>query len=102
MTDLIDIIQARELRDTGTAMADAAERPDWKHRADEAISTLAATGREFTAEDVRQLAGDPLHPNAMGARFLTAARSGVIECVGFTTGTRVPSHARILRRYRGA
>lgn len=81
------------LRDQGIARVDAAEDPAWRAAADVAIAELAASGEEFTAEDVRRIAGDPTHPNAMGARFRAAAQAGIIRRVGYRASSRVQLHA---------
>jgi hypothetical protein len=92
---------AIELRDSGMALADQAEPSEWKQRADHAIEKLAWNAGQFTAEDVRRLAGDPTHPAAVGPRFQAAVRAGLIRCVGYTTGERPLSRARMLRVYVG-
>ena len=97
----VDLFTAIDLREMGMALADEAEPDQWKLAADLAIEILARGGERFTAEDVRRLAGDPLHPAAFGPRVQAAVREGLIECVGFTTGERPLSRARVLRVYRG-
>jgi hypothetical protein len=97
----VDLFTAADLRDAGMALADSAEPSQWKLAADLAIEMLARGGDPFTAEDVRRLAGDPTHPNAMGPRLQAAVRGQVIQEVGYTTGERPLSRARVLRVYRG-
>ncbi len=97
-----DLFTALELRDRGMALADDAEGSAWKAAADEAIRLLAWRGELFGAEEVRRLAGDPVHCNAVGPRFQAAVRSGVIEVAGTGLGTRPQSRARMVRLYRGA
>lgn len=95
--------EGRRRRDAGTAQVDANTAQAWRDAADRAITRLAATGRPFTADDVRAQAGDPPgHPNALGARFLAARRSGLLEEVGYVRSTRPDAHARRLVTYRGA
>ena len=65
------------------------------------IATLSRNGADFTAEDVRQWVGDPPHPNALGARILSAVKNGIIQCIGYRKATRREAHARILGVYRG-
>ena len=86
----------------GMALADAAEPGFWKDRADAAIKALAAEGREFTAEDVRHLAGSPTRANAFGSRFLSAARKGLIRKVGYRNSTRPSLHAHPVAVWVGA
>lgn len=86
----------------GMAQADSAEPDFWKDRADAAIKALAAEGRDFTAEDVRHLAGSPTHPNAFGSRFLSAARRGIIRKVGYRNSNRPSLHAHPIAVWSGA
>jgi hypothetical protein len=73
----------------GMALAEAAASEDWQDRWDEAIRLLAGSGREFTADDVREVAGPPTdHPNAAGSRFHTAAMAGLIRRVGYRKSAR--------------
>jgi hypothetical protein len=94
--------EGEELALAGMARATQAEGRDWIERADNAIRALAASGAEFNSEDVRRLAGDPEHPNAMGGRFSVAARRGLILCVGRRKAERPTLHAHELRVWRGA
>jgi hypothetical protein len=90
------------LRDVGTESVSANTPPDWRGACDRAILLLAAQGKTFTAEDVRLVVGDPPnHPNAMGARFLAAARSGLIEKLGYGKPVRASSHASVIAIWRG-
>ncbi|MFN9955730.1 MAG: hypothetical protein ACK55I_21745, partial [bacterium] len=68
-----------ELRDRGILAVDANTPEDWKATCDGVISWLARNGAEFTAEDVRPWIPEPPHPNAMGARFSAAVKTGVIQ-----------------------
>lgn len=90
-----------ELRDAGMALADGAEDDAWKRAADAAIRALAASGAEFGAEEVRALAGSPSRPNAFGARFNAAARSGLIRKVGYRKSSRPSLHAHPVAVWRG-
>jgi len=91
-----------ELRDAGVAQVERNTPEWWKAEAARAIATLAAAGRDFTAEDVRAVAGDPpSHPNAMGAAFLRAASEGAIIKVGYRSPVRKSSHASVIAVWRG-
>lgn len=80
-------------RDLGMARVEAAVSPEWKDRRDFVIRLLAVRGEEFTAEDVRRLAGDPPgHPNAMGPGLATASRAGLIKKVGYRPSDRPTLH----------
>lgn len=75
--------------------------PEWNDRCDFVIWLKAATGEKFTSEDVRELAGDPPSPGAMGARFAAAASARIIKQVGWRTATRPQLHGHVLRQWRG-
>lgn len=91
-----------ELRDEGIALVDQATPERWKDEADSLIVSMARSGAEFTAEDVRAWVGDPPKPNAIGARFMAALRAGIIERAGWKHASRREAHARALAVYRGA
>jgi hypothetical protein len=79
----------QQLALTGMVLADAAASAEWKERWDKAIALLAISGQEFTADDVRDIAGPPGdHVNAAGPRFRSAALAGLIRSVGFRKSTR--------------
>jgi hypothetical protein len=93
----------RLLRDEGTYAVD--QRDDnswWRSCADQGIATLAASGRPFTADDVRALGiPDPTSPKAWGARFLAASRSGLIRRVGYVPSRRASVHAHPIAQWQG-
>lgn len=83
-----------ELRDAGVSSVSGHTPGEWRSAADRAIVELANKRDPFTAEDVRAVVGDPPnHPNAMGARFLDAARAGIIRQVGRQLPARPSRHA---------
>jgi len=92
-----------QLRDIGAAKVSKHTPDEWKNTVDGVILSMAASGEEFTAEDVREFAGDPPnHHNAMGARFLSAVKQGIIVRIGFANSRRKRSHAAVIAVYRGA
>lgn len=93
--------EAERARDAG--MKSALDNSGaWKHTAQAAIEYLAKTGKQFTAEDVREIAGDPPgHYNAMGAAIRAAAQRGSIRKVGFRKATRESLHATELAVWEG-
>ena len=91
----------RELRDEGIHRVDVSVDDLWKIRAEAAIYELAALMRPFTSEDVRARAGDPPKPNAMGGRFMSAARRGTIVRAGYSQATRAERHASALAQWVG-
>jgi hypothetical protein len=93
----------RTLRDLGAASVTRNTPALWCAKADLAIAVLAASGRVFTAEDVRRAVGDPPHhPNAMGARFLAACTRGVLVRVGTALSPRALRRAGTVAQWRGA
>jgi hypothetical protein len=95
--------EGRRRRDDGVTVARAATHTGWRLTVDRVIADLAATGDDFTAEDVRARAGDPLasSPNTLGAAIAAAVRAGVIEQAGYQQARRPEAHARVLRVWRG-
>lgn len=99
MTDQLSLGDA--LKNQGMARVDQAEDEDWKERADEAILELARKPSPFTAEDVREIAGDPSRPNAMGARLSANARRGLIRHYGFVHARRPERHSSLVILWMG-
>lgn len=96
------LLTGLENRDFGVKRVEANTPEGWKFACDIAIAKLASTLQPFTAEDVRAIAGDPPnHHNAMGARFLAAARSGLVAKQGYTTPSRPSRHANAIAVWRG-
>ena len=62
----------------------------WTARATEAIRALAATGKPFTAEDVRRLVGKPDRANWVGPTLAAAHQRGEIRQLGSATAARRP------------
>lgn len=102
MTQATLDLEGNRLRDQGIAQVDSHTPEAWKTSMDTAISTYAKTGQSFTAEDVREIAGEPPTPNAMGARFLAAIQRGIIRKVGYRSARRSSAHARAIAVYTGA
>ncbi len=76
---------------------------DWKDAALAIIKAMASSGMTFHAEDVRGLVGDPPnHPNAFGAVFNAAAKTGLIIRIGDVIAKRDNAHARRISLYKGA
>lgn len=75
----------------------------------DAVAALAASGRPFTAEDVRErIAADPHvsrqvaeRTNVLPAVFSAAASAGTIRAIGYTRATRRSRHASVLRIWQG-
>lgn len=101
----------RHLRDYGDSLSGAVRDvgaqqalsfdPIWADAAQEALAELAASGVEFTADDLRDLAGEPESSGALGAVFRGAAAAGRIRLVGYRRSRRLLRHAGILGVWRG-
>ena len=92
------VVAAIAARDQGQAVASDAH-PDERARVDAAIRQLAATGREFSANDAL-----PLHNvtgPVVGAAFTAARKAGLIRAVGFTTSAKPGTHAHPVRTWIG-
>lgn len=100
------LAEGRALRDAGTEAAGsgtpAALASAWRAKAAEAMTTLARSGEEFSADDLVAIAGEPPVPNMLGGVFMSAARRDLINAVGFTTASRPSAHARVQRTWKGA
>lgn len=95
--------EGRVRADVGADLARHAVHTSWRLAADGAIADLAASGRRFTAEDVRERVGVMTgRESALSAAFRVAARRGEIVLVGFVEATRPEAHGRALRVWVGA
>ena len=102
MSDQLSLLDGELRKERGMAQADGAADPTWRTRLDLAIEYLAGIGDPFTAEDARGLAGDPPdHANAMGSRFSSAAKRGLIRSIGFRKATRPSLHTHVIREWVG-
>ncbi len=90
---LFDVREGERRKREGMARAERAETDEWNERCDSAIRQLAQSGQPFTAEQVREIAGDPSRPNAFGARLHAAARKGVITKIDYRPATRATLHS---------
>lgn len=66
----------------------ALEDPAWRDNALAAIEAYCTHGREFTADDLHQVVGEPASPSEWGALFGVARGAGLIERTGYRTSTR--------------
>ena len=99
----LNLEEGRRLRDIGAGLAGGAsdEASIWRSNAAQTIERLAASGVEFSADDVISEVGMPPKPNMVGAAFLSASKRKVIHSVGMTQGARPESHARVQRLWVG-
>ena len=93
-----------ELRDAGTAAVIAADVAVHKGAGEHIKATIAeyaASGREFTAEDVREVLKDNTlvvrelasKPNLLPALMGNASKGGLIHCVGMCRSSRASRRA---------
>jgi hypothetical protein len=74
----------------------------WNQKARMEVMALISLGRPFTATEITDRAGLPIHRNAVGALVNSLAREGVIRKVGFVNGTRQSQHARTIAVWEAA
>lgn len=93
---------ARGAREAGAAAADEAAGEWWRRIADQAIRAIARRGLPFTADDLVDRTGLPeaANPRAMGARFTSAHRDGVIRLVGYAM-SRPSCRGAVVRVWQG-
>ena len=83
------------------ARVEAASNPLEMAKIDRAIVELAKTGRLFTADDVRSLAGQFSRPNLIGSRFHNARRMGIITSHGVAKSYRRSRRSATVYQWRG-
>jgi hypothetical protein len=87
----------------GAERADANAEDPWRRAALSEIEALAASGCEFTADDVRAKVGEPDHSARWGGAFLSARRAGLIKPTGTVRPSATASrHASLVRVWIGA
>lgn len=88
--------------ESGPAVAIRHRDDKWWGQAMGGLSLLAATGETFDAFDLQSVGvGEPDHPNRYGGLFLSAARAGVIEQVGFHRSKRPGRASGVCAVWRG-
>lgn len=91
----------QQLKDAGIASVET-HSAEWQDHAAEVIADLAWSGRQFSTDDFHaRLKYLPHHPNAIGAAFRRAQKSGVIRRVGWQQSERAAAHARVIAVYQG-
>ena len=99
----LDFLAARVARDQGLERV-LERKSSYRWRLENAIDELARTGTPFTADHIRNLAGDPpadISTNLVGAVVNAAAKAGTIRAVGFTYSARVKGHKNVVRSWVG-
>ena len=89
------------LAQEGIARATAASDPDAIQQLDNLIATYAATGKPFSANDLRKHIPEGVRPNAVGGRFSYARRRGLIRAIGWVASTDPGTHAHPVRVWQG-
>lgn len=78
--DMLELIEARKLRDEGMALAAHAQGQRWSDMAYAAIKAVAQRQVHVSINDVlREGTPEPVHPNAWGHVWLRAIREGIIQ-----------------------
>lgn len=90
-----------QLRDEAMAIVAEHADPEWMARAAACIGELAATGEEFTSEDVLDRVGSTREPRALGPLFMAALRSGAIVKTRFALARRPSRHRAPVQVWRG-
>jgi hypothetical protein len=91
-------------RDSGQDLVCANSDADYREKLSVAIRVLAASGKTWCSDDLRQMAGDPptgYSPNLVGALINHALRSGLIHTVSWTRSARVAGHGNLVGLYVG-
>ena len=69
---------------------------DWSNEALLVFLTLES-GTTITADELRELAGNPPTPNAMGAVFRSAHKQGLIRTIAYLPSTQPSRHGGMVR-----
>ena len=85
----------------GAQLADDNAESGWREAALAEIENMAASGIEFTADDIRERVGEPDIANRWGGVFLAARRAGLIETVAVKPSSTPSRHAGMVRVWRG-
>lgn len=96
---------AEQLRDEGAGAAENSLDTRWRLWAEAELDKLISSRREFTADDLRAVVGDPpdgRHVCGVGGLFLRASKAGRLLMVGYRPSTRPEARGRVLRVWRGA
>lgn len=89
-----------QARDKGIERVMKNTGDSYKEAVNAACKLLSMRQQLFTAEDIREIVGDPPHhPNVLGACIMLCVRAGVIRPVGYGRATRPAGHARVIRTY---
>lgn len=91
-----------KLRDEGMELVKSHTPLSYRDQFERVLKALAASGDEFTSEDVTAVVGQPPnHPNTVGALFNAAARRGLITKRGYRKSVRPRSHCHCIAVWAG-
>lgn len=93
----------RRRRDEGARTAELGSWSPWRRRAERWIEEAAATGVEFTSDDLYHSLGRPMasSPQSIGSLFLSAARRGVIRKTGYVQSRQASRNASVIATWTG-
>lgn len=92
----LDLRSGETLRNEGIARVSGATTM-WQNHAAREIKAMAERLMTFTADDLRERMPTPPKPNAVGAAFSHAAKSGLIRRTGGLVKSKRPeAHSRLL------
>lgn len=91
-----------QLKKEGIDSVLANAKAAWKLEFARVAAEIAATGREFTSEDVTALAPCPdgTHPNAVGAAMHAFVCYAGLERCGYKKATHSEGHSRMIAVWR--
>lgn len=90
---------AEQGRDDAFANLDAADKADELEAILTAIEEVAASGREFTTNDVRPHLPEGVNPNRIGRAFYRAIELGIVEVVALDRSNKASTHRARINRY---
>lgn len=100
--DLLDAIaEADRLRDEGMSQAENAADPRVILAIDAAIARANASGREWSANDIRAEFPTTESQGLVGARVRAAAQRKEMRPVSYTPSTLPSTHGHPIRTWRG-
>lgn len=103
MTTPVRLTRADELAQEGMGQATTASSREAIACLDRLIAQHAATGKAFSANDLRaRLPAEGLRPAAVGARFRLAAEQGLIRGVGYEPSSDPRTRGHVIRLWQGA
>lgn len=97
-----DLTLGEALRDEGMRLVTGASEPEQVAHVDKLLAEWAASGRAFSANDIRPLCHG-IRPRLLGARFHAAQRAGLIVATGQYVKSTLPStRAHVIACWIGA